>query len=81
MIKKVALENFKCFHDRTEIELKPLTILCGTNSSGKSSILKSLLLVKQTVESKSPDASLLLAGPLVDNGTFDDVVFMNSSLK
>ncbi|MDY4170299.1 MAG: AAA family ATPase [[Ruminococcus] gnavus] len=81
MIKKVVLENFKCFHDRTEIEIKPLTILCGTNSSGKSSILKSLLLVKQTVESKSPDASLLLAGPLVDNGTFDDVVFMNSSLK
>lgn len=81
MIKKIALKNFKCFHDKTEIEINPLTILCGTNSSGKSSILKSILLVKQTVESKSPDASLLLAGPLVDNGTFDDVVFGNLEKK
>ena len=81
MIKKIALENFKCFHDRTEIEINPLTILCGTNSSGKSSIFKSLLIVKQTFESRSPYASLLLSGPLVDNGTFDDVVFMNSSSK
>ena len=81
MIKKIALENFKCFHDRTEIEINPLTILCGTNSSGKSSIFKSLLIVKQTFESRSPYASLLLSGTLVDNGTFDDVVFMNSSSK
>ena len=51
MIKKIALKNFKCFHDKTEVEVNPLTILCGTNSSGKSSILKSILLIKQTVES------------------------------
>lgn len=38
-------------------------------------------MIKQTVESKSPDASLVLSGPLVDNGTFDDVVYNTASGK
>ena len=41
--------------------------------------LKNILIMKQTVESKSPDASLLLSGELVDNGTFGDVAYSSSS--
>ena len=44
MIKKVTIENFKCF-DKIEINLKNLNIFCGTNSSGKSSAIQSILLV------------------------------------
>lgn len=81
MLKEIVSQNYKCFRGQTKVELAPLTILCGTNSSGKSSILKNVLLIKQTVESKSPDASLVLSGELVDNGTFDDVVYNSASSK
>ena len=74
MLKSISLENYKCFKEKTDIEIAPLTVLCGVNSSGKSSILKSLLMLKQTAESKLTDPSLLLSGDLVDCGSFDSVI-------
>jgi len=43
MITKIEIENFKCF-EKEAIEIKPLTILTGTNSSGKSSLIQALLI-------------------------------------
>jgi predicted ATPase len=51
MFKKLRFQNFKSWKDTGEIELAPLTGFFGTNSSGKSSILQFLLMLKQTVES------------------------------
>ena len=48
MFKKITLENFKGFATNQSIEIKPITLIYGANSSGKSSILQSLLLMKQT---------------------------------
>ena len=45
MITSITLEKYKSFKELTTIDLKPLTILCGVNSSGKSSVLKSLLIL------------------------------------
>ena len=42
MLKAVRLQNFKCLRDTGEMELCPLTLLIGTNSSGKSSVLQGL---------------------------------------
>ena len=53
MLQTITLENYKCFKDKTKIDIAPLTILCGGNSSGKSSIFKSLLLLKQSYENSS----------------------------
>ena len=50
MLKSITLENYKCFKEETTIDIAPLTVLCGVNSSGKSSILKSLLMLKQSYE-------------------------------
>ena len=66
-----------CFKEKTDIEIAPLTVLCGVNSSGKSSILKSLLMLKQTAESNSSDGSIIFSGNLADCGTFQDVVCDN----
>ncbi|MBP1165787.1 putative ATPase [Chryseobacterium sp. PvR013] len=44
MIQKLIIDNFKCF-DKVEIPLKNINIFCGTNSSGKSSAIQSLLLI------------------------------------
>ena len=73
MLKAIKLENYKCFKDET-IDIAPLTVLCGVNSSGKSSILKSLLMMKQTVEKDTPYNKLAFSGKYVDNGYFDDII-------
>ncbi len=46
MIKKIGVENFRVFKDYTEFEIKPITLLTGPNNSGKSSLIKLLLLLK-----------------------------------
>jgi predicted ATPase len=43
MLTKLVLENFKCFN-HADIVFKPLTILTGTNSSGKSSVIQAVLM-------------------------------------
>jgi predicted ATP-dependent endonuclease of OLD family len=44
ILKKISLNNFRVFKDKTGFELAPITILTGANNSGKSSVLKALLL-------------------------------------
>lgn len=78
MLKSISLENYKCFKEKTDIDIAPLTVLCGVNSSGKSSILKSLLMLKQSYENESSSHSLLLSGDYVDNGSFDDIIYHNN---
>jgi len=46
MIKGIGLSNFRVFGKEEWLDLKPITILTGQNSSGKSTILKALLLLK-----------------------------------
>src|SRR5579864_3936465 len=64
-ITKIAVEGFKSIAKRQEIEIAPLTILAGANSSGKSSIMQPLLLLKQTLEAQYDPGPLLISGPNV----------------
>jgi predicted ATPase len=76
MIRSLRAENFKPWRDTGALELAPLTGLFGANSSGKTSILQMLLMLKQTVE--SPDRKQVLRTgdeySLVDLGTFSDLI-------
>jgi predicted ATPase len=78
MIDTLTLKNFKGFSDLDRLRMKPITILCGTNSCGKSSILQSLLLLKQTLESQNPNQTLLLNGRFTHLGAFDNIVFQKN---
>lgn len=49
MIKQLKIKNFKCFNNTKEIELNQITILAGSNGVGKSSVIQSLLLLKQAI--------------------------------
>jgi hypothetical protein len=58
----ITLQGFKSFRDETRIEIRPLTLLAGANSSGKSSAIQPLLLLKQTLEAPYDPGPLLLNG-------------------
>ncbi|MCL3781384.1 hypothetical protein EMN47_13420 [Prolixibacteraceae bacterium JC049] len=47
MLQKIHVENYKAF-ESADIPIKPITILLGANSVGKSSIIQLLLLLQQT---------------------------------
>jgi len=61
---KISINNFKSIGSLADYEMKPLTILSGTNSSGKSSFIQLLLLLKQTLEDDSAQRPLSLDGDL-----------------
>lgn len=73
MITKWKLFNFKSVRNETEFALGPLTIFAGPNSSGKSTVLQSMLLISQTLASRVSSRSVILNGPLTKLGQFDDL--------
>ena len=75
MLRELQLANFKAFGEKVRIPIRPLTLIFGANSSGKSSIFQALLLLKQTLEeAQSPETLLLFKGNSVDLGTYRDIV-------
>jgi AAA15 family ATPase/GTPase len=77
MINELQVRNFKCWQDTGRLRLAPLTGFFGTNSSGKTSILQLLLMMKQTVESTDRRRVLYTgdSNSLVDLGTFHDLIY------
>lgn len=65
-ITKIAVKGFKSIAEECEIDIRPLTILAGANSSGKSSIMQPLLMLKQTLESPYDPGPLKIDGPNVE---------------
>src|SRR5690242_9742111 len=80
MLKALILENFKAFGGRRVIPIRPITLIFGPNSAGKSAILQSLLMLKQTVsDSDTGDVAIRLRGSLVDLGSFRDMVYRHET--
>ena len=67
MLQTLRIQNFK-LHEDTTIEFGGLTILTGMNGMGKSTILQSLLLLRQSFQSHRLMKGLNLRGDLVDLG-------------
>ena len=62
-INRISVTGFKSLAMKTDLEIRPLTVLAGANSSGKSSFMQPLLLMKQTLESDvNPAGPFLLSG-------------------
>ncbi|WP_030222521.1 AAA family ATPase [Streptomyces sp. NRRL WC-3626] len=74
MLESLTLTNFKAFA-RQEIRLAPFTLLTGLNSSGKSTVLQALALLRQSDNAGdlTPTGGLLLNDELVQLGTGQDV--------
>ncbi len=72
MINSLKLINYKTFENQF-LQFKPLTLLSGLNSTGKSSVLQSLLLLRQSYQQELlPNVGLALNGELVRIGTAQD---------
>jgi len=75
MITSLRLINFKRF-DNQFLEFRPLTLISGLNSTGKSSVLQSLLLLRQSYQQDLlPKTGLALNGDLVNIGTAQDALY------
>ena len=71
---KLSVNRFKSIFELENFEFKPLTMLTGINSSGKTSLVQSLLLLKQTLESESKEA-LILDGKYLSASSVHELVF------
>ena len=71
---KLSIKRFKSILELENFEFKPLTLLTGINSSGKTSLVQSLLLLKQTLESESKEA-LILDGKYLSADSVHELVF------
>jgi predicted ATPase len=79
MLTQLSVGNFKSWKKIDKMRLAPITGLFGTNSSGKTSILQLLLMLKQTIES-SDRAQVLEFGDeknLTNLGSFRDAVYQH----
>jgi energy-coupling factor transporter ATP-binding protein EcfA2 len=73
-LTNVEVENFKGIKRRQAIELKPITLLFGPNSAGKSTILQALHYLREILERQNIDPDLTIAGGLIDLGGFATLV-------
>jgi predicted ATPase len=74
MITELRLQNFKCFR-KLDLPLARFTLLAGLNGMGKSSVIQSILLLRQSWRSGDLQASrLLLNGELTELGTGEDIL-------
>lgn len=77
MITELSFSDFKSWQSVKKMRFSPITGLFGTNSSGKTSILQLLLMLKQTIES-TDRAQVIEFGDektLTNLGSFRDVVY------
>jgi predicted ATPase len=80
MLNSLSLKYFKCF-ELLHLPLEPLTLLSGTNASGKSSVLQALVLLHQTMREHEWSTRLMLNGEAIRLGTVTDVVDEINGLK
>lgn len=76
---KISINNFKSIGSLVDYEMRPLTILSGTNSSGKSSFIQLLLLLKQSIEDDSAERILNLNGAIYPISEYLDIIKNNNS--
>ena len=74
MLTSWRLSRFKSAGPETQLEIAPLTVFAGPNSSGKSTVIQSMLLTAQTLQSPVYARPVVLNGHIARLGTFTDIV-------
>ncbi|MCG6551974.1 MAG: DUF3696 domain-containing protein [Candidatus Magnetominusculus sp. LBB02] len=83
MLKKLRIQNFKIWKDTGTINMAPITLFFGANSSGKSSIGQFLMMLKQTIESPSSDRKTVFypggKNSAVQLGSYNEMVYQRDN--
>lgn len=75
IVKSISLKNFKGFSEEVRIDLRPITLLFGANSAGKSSVLHALQYVREILDRNNTNADRTAqGGEAVDLGGFLNLV-------
>ena len=74
MLTSWTISNFKSIREVVTLELAPLTVFSGSNSSGKSTLIQSILMVAQSFASVVDDEALVLNGRFLQLGRLQDVL-------
>ena len=79
MINKITIQNFKSIKDRVEIDMKPITLLFGPNSAGKSTVVQAIHYLKEVIQYDNPDPrKTAVGGDSIDLGGFKNIVHRES---
>jgi len=84
LVTSIHLENFKSFGQHVNVPLAPITLIFGENSAGKTSILQSLYLLKQTIKHRYDTLVPSIDNGIVDLGSVEELLFdhdINLKLK
>lgn len=75
-VDAIRLQNFMAFEDTDWVDLRPITLLFGRNSSGKSVLIRSLLLLRQSVQqAREGDVFVFSSLHGVDIGSFREMAY------
>jgi predicted ATPase len=75
MIDKISFKNYKSFKEEQILELKPITVIIGKNSSGKSAIVKLPTLIEGALSGKFEDPILTVNNGVELGAEFRDLVY------
>lgn len=73
-MKKISIKNLRSLRYILDVEIKPITVLVGKNSSGKSTFLRTFPLLKQTIDTKTSVPILWYEENYVDFGDFNESI-------
>jgi len=75
VIRELIIRNFKSLREPAPIKLRPITLLLGPNSSGKTALIQTIILLKQTAESRNILTPIVVRGRYADLGSYKDMIF------
>jgi predicted ATPase len=78
-LQGIGLENFRTFKEYNSLNFSSINLITGVNGSGKSSIFKAILLLKDSLQYKEGDINLDFSRQEHLLGTFNNVVHDKSS--
>lgn len=81
MIEQIQATGYKCLQLESPLIAKALNVLVGSNASGKSSLLQTLLLLRQSADESGTVRELHLSGALYEAGTAMDALHPSANHK
>lgn len=81
MLKRITIENYKAFKEPATFELRPITVLLGKNSSGKSSICKLLSVLSYILSDKSKGVFSMTNGDIKLGTVYSELFYTDIKSK